>query len=203
MPQAARDLSAYTVVASLQHVHGCLSGVLANWQVIPPYGILGQHWPRLQPTFDWGRAWPPQPPKRILERLECEQRLGRFCMFKKQASKRKRCSKAIPILGAAGLSLTLTGGVAAAAEPTPNTPARNATVSQEITLREDEISDVSLATFHVFDKEGQAGKRLACGCGGGCCLFARAPSSALGNEVYSTQPRRQTGRTHKHIPTYP
>jgi hypothetical protein len=26
-------------------------------------------------------------------------------------------------------------------------------VSQEITLREDEISDVSLATFHVFDKE--------------------------------------------------
>jgi hypothetical protein len=114
----------------------------------------------------------------------------------KQASQR---SKAIPILGAAGLSLTLTSGVSAAAGPTPSTPARNAAVSQEITLREHEISDVSLATFHVFDKESQAGKRLACGgCGGGgCCLFARAPSSVLGNEVHSTQPHRQTGRTRK------
>jgi hypothetical protein len=118
----------------------------------------------------------------------------------KQASQR---SKAIPILGAAGLSLTLTGGVAAAAEPTPNTSARNAAVSEEITLREHEISDVSLATFHVFDKENQSSKRLACGCGGGCCLFARAPSSALGNEVYSTQPHRPTGRAHKHVPKYP
>jgi hypothetical protein len=77
----------------------------------------------------------------------------------KQASQR---SKAIPILGAAGLSLTLTSGVSAAAGPSPNTPARNAAVSQEITLREDEISDVSLATFHGFGNENQAGKRLAC-----------------------------------------
>ena len=71
----------------------------------------------------------------------------------KQASHR---SKAIPILGAAGLSLTMTSGVSAAAGPTPNTPASNAAVSQEITLREDEISDVSLATFHVFENENQA-----------------------------------------------
>jgi hypothetical protein len=108
-------------------------------------------------------------------------------------------SKAIPILGAAGLSLTMTSGVSAAAGPTPNTPASNAAVSQEITLREDEISDVSLATFHVFDKESQSGKRLACGCGGGCCLFARAPSSALGNEVYSTLPPPAIIPAHKHV----
>jgi len=78
-------------------------------------------------------------------------------------------------------------------------------VSQEITLREDEISDVSLATFHVFDNENQAGKRLACGCGGGCCLFARAPASRL--ETRSIRPNRiarPDGRTnmfrsiHKH-----
>jgi hypothetical protein len=118
----------------------------------------------------------------------------------KQASQR---SKAIPILGAAGLSLTLTGGVSVAAGSTPDAPARNATVIQEMTLGEEEISDVSLATFHVFDKESQAGKRLACGCGGGCCLFARAPSSALGNDIYSPQPRRPTGRGHKHVPKYP
>ena len=118
----------------------------------------------------------------------------------KRASQR---SKAIPILGAAGLSLTLTSGVSVAAGSTPDAPARNAAVSQEMTLGEEEISDVSLATFNVFDKESQAGKRLACGCGGGCCLFARAPSSALGNDIYSPQPHRPTGRGHKHVPKYP
>ena len=117
----------------------------------------------------------------------------------KQAPQR---SKAIPILGAAGLSLTLTSGVSAAAGTTSDAPVRNAAVSQEITLREEEISDVSLATFHVFDKESRAGKRLACGCGGGCCLFARAPSSALGSDVYSSQPPRPIGRGHKHVPKH-
>jgi hypothetical protein len=101
-------------------------------------------------------------------------------MSRVQGSQR---SKAIPILGAAGLSLTLTSGVSVAAGSTPHESARNAAVSQEMTLGEEEISDVSLATFHIFDKEGQAGKRLACGYGGGCCLFARAPSSGLG--IYS------------------
>ena len=52
-------------------------------------------------------------------------------------------------------------------------------------------------------QESQAGKRLACGCGGGCCLFARAPSSALGNDIYSPQPHRPTGPGHKHVPKYP
>jgi hypothetical protein len=118
----------------------------------------------------------------------------------KQASQR---SKAIPILGAAGLSLTLTSGVSVAAKSTPDAPARNAAVSQEMTLGEEEISDVSLATFNVFDKESQAGKRFACGCGGGCCLFARAPSYTLGTEFYSPQPHRPTGPGHKHVPKYP
>jgi hypothetical protein len=108
------------------------------------------------------------------------------------------------MLGAAGLSLTLASGVSAAAnEPARDTSARNAAVNREITLREAEISDVSLATFHVFDKESEAGKRLACGCGGGCCLFARAPSSTFGNDAYSTPPPRQTGRGHKHRLKYP
>src|SRR5215813_7806089 len=106
----------------------------------------------------------------------------------KQASQR---NKAIPILGAAGLSLTLTSGVSAATGPTPNTPGRNAAVSQEITLRENEISHVSLATFHIFDKESQAGKRDACGCGGGCCLWhlqARSPQSPVQNCRHGTRP---------------
>ena len=121
----------------------------------------------------------------------------------KQISNRKHRSKAAPVLGAAGLSLTLASGLSAAAGPTSTTPTLNAERVKEITLREDEISDVSLATFHVFDKESQTGKRLACGCGGGCCLFARAPLSALGNEVHSTQSHRQSGRAHKHVPKNP
>ena len=70
----------------------------------------------------------------------------------KQAStKRKRSMKAVPALGAAGLSLALASGVPAAASG----PAaemligKNTTVSQEITLFEEEISDISLATFYV------------------------------------------------------
>jgi hypothetical protein len=45
-------------------------------------------------------------------------------------------------------------------------------VSHEITLREEEVSDVSLATFYVFDKENpgtfRRRVRFAVGVGGGC-----------------------------------
>ena len=72
----------------------------------------------------------------------------------KQASKQKRGTKAVPVLGAAGLTFSLVGGASAAAVPTqdvPRTP--NIAPSHEFTLGEEEISDVSLATFYVFDKE--------------------------------------------------
>ena len=121
----------------------------------------------------------------------------------KQASKAEYRIKAAPVLGAAGLSLTLASGAYGASGAPAADVLSRAGVTHEITLREEEFSEVSLATFHVFDRESQAGRRLACGCGGGCCLFARAPSSALGDEVYSTQPHRPTGRTHKHVPKYP
>ena len=55
------------------------------------------------------------------------------------------------MLGAAGLSLSLASG--ASGTPAANIAARHADVSQEFILAEEEISDVSLATFHVFDKE--------------------------------------------------
>jgi hypothetical protein len=49
-------------------------------------------------------------------------------------------------------------------------------VKPEITLGDEEVSDVSLATFHVVDKENAAdGQRLSrknpgggCGCAHGC-----------------------------------
>jgi hypothetical protein len=71
----------------------------------------------------------------------------------KQTSKRKRRSKAL-VLGAAGLSLSL----ASTASAVPGGPAVNLSPagdgdSNQVFLDEEEIADVSLATFYVFDKE--------------------------------------------------
>ena len=69
----------------------------------------------------------------------------------KQSAKRKRRRTAVPMLGAAGLSLSLASGASGA--PAANIAARHADMSQEFILAEEEVSDVSLATFYVFDKE--------------------------------------------------
>ena len=72
----------------------------------------------------------------------------------KQASKKKHVMKSVPVLGAAGLTFSMVGGASAAAVPTADT-ALSPTVGlgHQVTLGEEEIADVSLATFHVFDKE--------------------------------------------------
>jgi len=92
----------------------------------------------------------------------------------KRASKRKRRRIALPVLGATGVSLAVAGGAYATA-PTANVPLQETTPLPAITLSEEEIADVSLATFYVFDKENESqlgqGIRLAAhGCGrcGGC-----------------------------------
>jgi len=95
----------------------------------------------------------------------------------KQVSKRKRRRLGLPALGAAGVSLVMVGGAAANA-PTANVPSlQDTSLRPAITLDEEEIADVSLGTFYVFDKENDSrlgqGVRLAahggCGrCGGGC-----------------------------------
>src|SRR3974390_2841406 len=96
----------------------------------------------------------------------------------KHASKRKHGAKAI--LGAASL-LSLAGGASAAtsAAPVADLPTQKTAPNHEIVLGEEELSDVSLSTFYVFDKESakhQVGQQVAwrrcggCGCGGcGCC----------------------------------
>jgi hypothetical protein len=104
----------------------------------------------------------------------------------KRASKRKRPSKALSVLGIAGVSLaTSTGGSladipASFAAPTAGSAAdvlwRDAASFQFPTLDEEEISDVTLATFYLFDKENlgdsqpsvQLAFRGGCGCGHGC-----------------------------------
>jgi hypothetical protein len=84
-----------------------------------------------------------------------------------RGSKRKS-RKAALVLGAAGVSLAMGGGASATA-PATNVPSQDN--ARRIVLGEEEVSDVSLATFHVFDKENKPpfrqGLRLAAGgCGG-------------------------------------
>jgi hypothetical protein len=89
----------------------------------------------------------------------------------KQTTKRKRLTKAasVPVLGAAGLSFSLAGSASASAVPTADVQqSLNTGPNQRFVLSDEEMADVSLATFHVFDKEnGNAGlTQVARGCGG-------------------------------------
>src|SRR4029077_4909071 len=90
----------------------------------------------------------------------------------KRASKGTRPSKAMSVLGIAGASLAASSSGSVADIP-PETTAP----FQFFTLGEEEISDVSLVTFHLLDKEDlgrlRSGIQLArsggCGCGHGGC----------------------------------
>src|SRR5258707_9172709 len=89
----------------------------------------------------------------------------------KQASKQKRTTKtaAGKVLGAAGLSFSLVGSASASTMPTAGIPqSDNTSPNQRFVLDEEEMVDVSLATFYVFDRENfGSGVQLARGCGGG------------------------------------
>jgi hypothetical protein len=90
----------------------------------------------------------------------------------RRSSLRKR-GKAALALGGAGVSLVMTGG-ASASTPATTMAEPSQDNARRFILGEEEISDVSLATFHVFDRENPAlsqGIRVAaggCGHGGGC-----------------------------------
>jgi hypothetical protein len=112
----------------------------------------------------------------------------------KLGSKRKPGCKVVPVLGAAGLSLSLASGVSAATGgPAADMLTRNNGVSHEITLREQEVSDVSLVTFYIFDKERpdnfSRGVRFAVGAGGGCWTGTYYTSQGSGNDAYRRPPR--------------
>jgi hypothetical protein len=102
----------------------------------------------------------------------------------KRSSRSKRRRRALPALGFAGVSLSMASGACASTnEAMANTPPTSQSQNHEIFLADEEISDVSLATFYVFDKENAGPPPLAqqlrlaahggCGCGchgggGGC-----------------------------------
>jgi hypothetical protein len=105
--------------------------------------------------------------------------------------KQKRAAKALPVLGIAGVSVALAGGASASTTaPAADVSSQNTSPRHEIYLGEEEISDVSLGTFYVFDKENAAKPRLGeqlawrCGCGGcrcgGCGCGWRACAACAG-----------------------
>jgi hypothetical protein len=92
----------------------------------------------------------------------------------KRSLKSKRRSKALPALSFAGVSLSMASGACAStSEASANTPPTSQSQNQELFLGEEEIFDVSLSTFYVFDKENGGASPLAQhlklargGCGG-------------------------------------
>jgi hypothetical protein len=105
----------------------------------------------------------------------------------KRASRGRRPSKAVSVLGIAGMSLAASAGESPADIAPTSLATRAAGSIADIlwqntapfklpSLDEEEISDVSLATFYLFDKESpgnsRPGVQLAfrggCGCGHGC-----------------------------------
>jgi len=103
---------------------------------------------------------------------------------RRKSRKAALSKKAALALGAAGVSLAMTGAASATA-PATNVPSQDN--ARRLILTEEEISDVSLATFQVFDRENpplSQGIRVArgggcggCGCGhggggGGGCAHA-------------------------------
>jgi hypothetical protein len=100
-------------------------------------------------------------------------------MSKRSSIKSKRRSKALTALGFAGVSFSLASGACAStSEATANTLSTSQTQSHELFLGEEEIFDVSLATFYIYDKENAGPSALpqnlklargGCGGGGGGC----------------------------------
>src|SRR5215471_14018287 len=96
----------------------------------------------------------------------------------RSTSRRRQVAKAaVPALGAAGLTFSLAGSASASAVPTGDIQqGPNPAPGQAMALDDEELADISLATFHLFDNENSAtGVQVAVvvrGCGG--CRGCRA-----------------------------
>jgi hypothetical protein len=111
----------------------------------------------------------------------------------KEAVRQKRRTKALPVLGAAGLSLSLASGASAAIGGMNPDTATSPPVAQQV-MDEEENSDVSLATFHVFRRESAGTQQPrtrpimvsqgACGIG---FYYPQNPPT-LGGPVYRVPP---------------
>src|SRR5215475_1923859 len=87
----------------------------------------------------------------------------------KQASRKKRTRRTAAVMGAAGLSLF--GSASGSTMTTADIPqSDNTSPNLRFLLGEEEMQDVSLATFHLFERENVGSAiQLARGCGGCGC----------------------------------
>jgi len=98
---------------------------------------------------------------------------------RKQAARATGTTKAAAAtaLGAVGLGLSLAGGASASTLPAADTPqSDNNSSEHRLVLNDEEMADVSLATFHLFDRElgGTGGlQQVAWGCRCGGCRGCR------------------------------
>ena len=87
----------------------------------------------------------------------------------KRMPNQNQLRKAASVAGVVGASMALGGGAYATgvADSSPDMSARDTTLGPQINLSEEELSDVSLGTFYVFDKEdlSMAGAQYAARCG--------------------------------------
>ena len=103
----------------------------------------------------------------------------------KDLGKRKLLAKTMPMLGAAGLSLAIgTSAAIGSINPDPITSARVA----ELMMDEEQISDISLATFHLFNGDrGSPPRRRPATISQGACgadLYYPQSPPATGPSVY-------------------
>lgn len=107
----------------------------------------------------------------------------------KKSTERKVRSKTTPVLGVAGMTFSLlTGGSAALAHPSLDN--LSGARGDNVILKDEEVSDVSLATFYAFDREDQGRAprvRLAAGVGCAGCATC-AGSCAWGGSYYGYGP---------------
>jgi hypothetical protein len=68
----------------------------------------------------------------------------------KKAAQQKRRIKGMPVLGVAGLSFSLAGGTSATIGSMDPDTATSVLVAEQV-MDEEQIPEVSLATFHLFD----------------------------------------------------
>ena len=125
----------------------------------------------------------------------------------KRSSIGKRRSKALPALGFASISLSMASGACAS---TSEASANTSPPSQkhEIFLGEEEISDVSLATFYVFDRENArplpllfqkprlaVGGGAGCGCSFGCAYWPQPPQPPKATQPTQHRKKKPPHRT--------
>jgi hypothetical protein len=124
----------------------------------------------------------------------------------KRSSIGNRRSKALPALGFAGMSLSMASGACAS---TSEASANTSPPSQkhEIVFGEEELSDVSLATFYVFDKENAGppplfqklrlaiGGGAGCGCSFGCAYWPQPPQPPKATQPTQHRKKKPPHRT--------